>query len=156
MAGLNPTGSAAAGIRYRDRKDLVVIELVPGATCAALFTRNRFCAAPVLVARDHLNRNQPHFLLINSGNANAGTGAQGLSAATESCRALAALRGCSVDQVLPFSTGVIGELLPVERLAVALPDALSSLNENGWLDAPTNRPWLGMITLAKVDWRQNW
>jgi len=134
VAGIR-LGSAAAGIRYRDRKDLVVIELAPGATCAALFTRNRFCAAPVLMARDHLNRNQPHFLLINSGNANAGTGAHGLSAATESCRALAALRGCSVDQVLPFSTGVIGELLPVERLAVALPDALSSLNENGWLDA---------------------
>lgn len=128
-------GSAAAGIRYRDRKDLVVIELAPTASCAALFTRNRFCAAPVTVARDHLGRSQPRYLLINSGNANAGTGEAGLYAATESCRALAALRDCSVDQILPFSTGVIGESLPVERLAVALPAALASLNENGWLDA---------------------
>ncbi|MCB1750602.1 MAG: bifunctional glutamate N-acetyltransferase/amino-acid acetyltransferase ArgJ [Gammaproteobacteria bacterium] len=128
-------GSAAAGIRYRDRRDLVVVELAAGSTCAAVFTRNQFCAAPVIVARDHLTRCQPQFLLINSGNANAGTGDQGLRGAIESCRSLAVLRGCQVDQILPFSTGVIGERLPVERLALALPEALSSLNENGWLDA---------------------
>jgi len=134
VAGIR-LGSTAAGIRYRDRKDLVVVELAAGSTCAAVFTRNQFCAAPVVVARDHLTRHQPRYLLINSGNANAGTGDEGLRGATESCRSLAALRGCLVDQVLPFSTGVIGETLPVERLAVALPDALSSLNANGWPDA---------------------
>ena len=134
LAGIR-LGTVAAGIRYRDRSDLVVVELTAGSTCAALFTRNRFCAAPVVVARDHLTRHQPRYLLINSGNANAGTGDEGINGAIASCRALAALRGCQVDQVLPFSTGVIGETLPVERLVVALPDALSALNENGWLNA---------------------
>lgn len=134
VAGIR-LGSAAAGIRYRDRRDLVIVELAVGSTCAAVFTRNRFCAAPVVVARDHLTRNRPRYLLINSGNANAGTGDEGMRGAIACCRALAALRGCTADQVLPFSTGVIGEKLPVERLAVALPDALSALNQNGWLDA---------------------
>ena len=128
-------GSAAAGIRYRDQKDLVIVELAADSACAAIFTRNRFCAAPVLVARDHLGRSQPRYLLINSGNANAGTGDDGVRSALACCRALAALRSCAADQVLPFSTGVIGETLPVERLAAALPDALSALNQNGWLDA---------------------
>ena len=98
VAGIR-LGSASAGIRYQGRKDLVVIELAAGSTCAALFTRNQFCAAPVVVARDHLSSNQPRYLLINSGNANAGTGAEGVHTATESCRSLAALRGCLVDQV---------------------------------------------------------
>lgn len=125
-------GTTAAGIRYQERDDLVVIEMEQGASCAALFTRNRFCAAPVVLARRHLDTGQPRYLLINSGNANAGTGARGMHDALESCRALAALRGCAPEQVLPFSTGVIGEPLPVERLAVALPDALSALSERGW------------------------
>jgi len=134
VAGIR-LGCAAAGIRYRDRNDLVIVELAAGSTCAAVFTRNQFCAAPVVVARNHLSGSQPRYLLINSGNANAGTGDEGMRGATESCRALAALRGCLVEQILPFSTGVIGETLPVDRLAVALPDALSALNQNGWLDA---------------------
>ena len=125
-------GSAAAGIKYSQRNDLVVIELAEGSTCAAVFTRNAFCAAPVVVARRHLQAALPRYLLINSGNANAGTGDLGLHAAVETCKALAAARGCGVDQVLPFSTGVIGEPLPADRIAVTIPDALSALSANGW------------------------
>lgn len=125
-------GSAAAGIKYTDRDDLVVMELAAGSRCAAVFTRNAFCAAPVVVAREHLSSTQPHYLLINSGNANAGTGDDGQRAARESCKSLAAARACAIDQILPFSTGMIGEPLPVDRIAVAVPDALSALNPNGW------------------------
>jgi len=125
-------GSAGAGIKYRDRDDLVVIELAEGSTCAGVFTRNAFCAAPVTVAREHLDATLPRYLLINSGNANAGTGSAGLRAARETCKSVAAARGCAINQVLPFSTGVIGEPLPVDRIAVAVPDALSALSERGW------------------------
>ncbi len=125
-------GAVAAGIRYSGRDDMVIIELAEGSTCAAVFANNAFCAAPVVVAREHLVATLPHYLLINSGNANAGTGNDGLRAARESCKALAAARGCAIDKVLPFSTGVIGEPLPVDRMAVAVPDALASLSENGW------------------------
>ena len=125
-------GSAAAGIKYSQRDDLVVMELSEGATCAAVFTRNAFCAAPVILAKRHLQASLPRYLLINSGNANAGTGEQGLHAAVETCKALAAARGCAVEQVLPFSTGVIGEPLPADRIAVAVPDALTALSEDGW------------------------
>ena len=128
-------GAAAAEIRYRGRNDLLLIELAEGATCAAVFTRNAFCAAPVVLARRHLAAAPTAFLMINSGNANAGTGDAGMHAAEESCRALAALRGCRPEQVLPFSTGVIGEPLPVNRLAAGLPAALTALSERGWADA---------------------
>lgn len=125
-------GATGAGIKYRDRDDLVIIELAEGSTCAAVFTRNAFCAAPVIVAREHLSATMPRYLLINSGNANAGTGDSGLRASRESCKAVAAARSCAINQVLPFSTGVIGEPLPVDRIAVAVPDALTSLSEQGW------------------------
>ena len=125
-------GTAAAGVRYHERDDLVVIELAEGATCAAVFTRNAFCAAPVVVARRHLQAELPRYLLVNSGNANAGTGEQGLRDALKTCQALAAARGCRVEQVLPFSTGVIGEPLPADRIAVSIPDALAALNASGW------------------------
>lgn len=125
-------GVAQAGIKYRDRDDLVIIELAEGGTCAAVFTRNAFCAAPVVVAREHLSATMPRYLLVNSGNANAGTGDSGLRASRESCKAVAAARACAINQVLPFSTGVIGEPLPVDRIAVAVPDALTSLSEQGW------------------------
>jgi len=127
--------SVAAGIRYRQRDDLVVIELAEGGSCAAVFTRNAFCAAPVLVAREHLAHQPPRYLLINSGNANAGTGGAGISAARQSCAALAGRAGCVAQQVLPFSTGVIGELLPVERVEAALDDAVAALSSDGWKDA---------------------
>jgi glutamate N-acetyltransferase/amino-acid N-acetyltransferase len=124
--------AVAAGIRYQNRKDLCLMELAPGAQCAAVFTRNTFCAAPVILARRHLAAFAPRYLLINSGNANAGTGHHGLANAEASCVALADLAGCSAEAVLPFSTGVIGEPLPVARLAAALPAALASLDAGGW------------------------
>jgi len=126
--------AVAAGIRYQGRDDLVVMELAEGSRAAAVFTRNAFCAAPVTVAREHLAEGMPRYLLINSGNANAGTGAEGLEDARRSCRALAELAGCDAQQVLPFSTGVIGQRLAVERLQTALPAALEGLDGQGWDD----------------------
>ncbi len=124
--------AVAAGIRYQNRQDLCLLELAPGAQCAAVFTRNAFCAAPVILARRHLAAAAPRYLLINSGNANAGTGHRGLADAEASCAALAALAACSAEAVLPFSTGVIGEPLPVDRLAAALPAALAALDAGAW------------------------
>jgi len=124
--------SVAAGIRYRDRDDLVLMELAENSQCAAVFTRNAFCAAPVLVARQHLSRQAPRFLLINSGNANAGTGETGIEDARQSCAALAGKAGCSAEQVLPFSTGVIGERLPVDRVEAVFDKALAGLSSDGW------------------------
>jgi glutamate N-acetyltransferase / amino-acid N-acetyltransferase len=128
-------GTAAAGIKYTDRKDMVLIELAEGGSCAAVFTRNAFCAAPVHLAKAHLQAGQPRYLLINSGNANAGTGEQGMRDAEACCRMLAQATGCDADQVLPFSTGVIGVNLPVERMQQAMPAALADLREGGWADA---------------------
>jgi len=124
--------TAAAGIRYQGRDDLVLIEMAEGGSCAAVFTQNAFCAAPVTVAREHLFEGRIRFLLINSGNANAGTGMNGLGAARETCRLLADAAGCGTDQVLPFSTGVIGEDLPVEPFARTVPDLLGSLAPDNW------------------------
>jgi glutamate N-acetyltransferase/amino-acid N-acetyltransferase len=131
VAGIR-LGTAAAGIKYADRDDLLVIEIAENATCAGVFTRNAFCAAPVQVAREHLQRAAPRYLLINSGNANAGTGDQGVTDAQRCCEALAHASGCSPDQVLPFSTGVIGEMLPVEKMLQALPTALQRLDGSEW------------------------
>ena len=127
--------SVAAGIRYRDRDDLVVMELAENSQCAAVFTRNAFCAAPVLVARQHLSRQPPRYLLINSGNANAGTGEQGIADARQSCAAVAGRAGCSAEQVLPFSTGVIGERMPVDRIEAVLDKAMAGLSGDGWKSA---------------------
>ncbi len=128
-------GIAEAGIKYSERPDLVVFELATGAQCAAVFTRNRFCAAPVLLARQHLQQGAPRYLVINSGNANAGTGEAGLRDASEVCATLAGLGGCSTEAVLPFSTGVIGEPLPVARVCKALPGILKGLDADAWLHA---------------------
>ena len=127
--------AVAAGIRYQNRDDLLLIEISKGSQCAAVFTRNAFCAAPVLVARKHLENNQPRYLLINSGNANAGTGESGIFTAESSCAALAELADCQTQQVLPFSTGVIGEQLPVERITASYPALLRSLDNEQWLAA---------------------
>jgi glutamate N-acetyltransferase / amino-acid N-acetyltransferase len=124
--------AAAAGIRYRDRDDVVLIELAAGGTCAAVFTRNAFCAAPVTVAREHLAGGAVRYLLINSGNANAGTGEAGLVAARATCRLLAGAAGCRADQVLPFSTGVIGQDLPLAPFEGAIPALLATLDTDGW------------------------
>ena len=127
-------GVTAAGIRYRDRDDLVVIECVPATQCAAVFTRNRFSAAPVQVARAHLSQNMPRALLINSGNANAGTGTQGIDDASECCRLLAEHLDCQAAEVLPYSTGVIGQHLPVDTIAKAIPACIAKLaaDEDAW------------------------
>jgi len=128
-------GTTAAGIRKPDRPDLVVIECAPGTNVTAVFTRNRFCAAPVTVARDHLETAHPRALLINTGFANAGTGPHGLEDARACCAALAGQLGCRTKEILPFSTGIIGERLPVSRIVAGLPGCLMNLNENGWADA---------------------
>lgn len=128
-------GSAMAGIKKPGRRDLVVIELPETATVAGVFTLNAFCAAPVLVAKAHMERclregQVPRYWLINTGNANAGTGETGLSDANASCAALAEQTGVAANQVLPFSTGVIGEPLPMERLLAGLPHALKGRSDS--------------------------
>ena len=128
-------GTSRAQLRKKDRRDLVVIECVPGTQVAAVFTQNRFCAAPVTVAREHLGQTAPRALLINTGFANAGTGPEGLDDARRSCAALATIMGCTPQAVLPFSTGVIGERLPLERLVAGLPDCLSAMSDRGWAEA---------------------
>jgi glutamate N-acetyltransferase / amino-acid N-acetyltransferase len=127
--------TCAAGIRYRDRNDLVLIDAGPNATIAALFTTNAFCAAPVQVAREHLASGAARWLLVNAGNANAGTGAAGVVAARSICATLGHAFGATAEAVLPFSTGVIGEPLPVDRMASALPVLHAGLHEDAWLDA---------------------
>ena len=128
-------GTTSAGVKHAGRVDLMLMEIRPGATAAAVFTRNAFRAAPVMVAEQRLTETPPRFLLVNSGNANAGTGARGLADARTTCRDLAELAGCAESEVLPFSTGVIGEYLPVDRLRAALPLALAALAEDGWAAA---------------------
>jgi glutamate N-acetyltransferase/amino-acid N-acetyltransferase len=124
-----------AGIRRKGGPDLVVMELAPETRAEGRFTRNAFCAAPVTVARDHLRHDAPRFLLINAGNANAGTGADGLGAALRCCAALAEKAGCRPEQVLPFSTGVIGEPLPVAKIVDVLDAGLERLQADGWVEA---------------------
>lgn len=124
-------GTCNAGIKQTQRDDILVIEMAATGSCAAVFTQNAFCAAPVLIARDHLIH-EPRWLLVNSGNANAGTGKQGLQDAYASCAALAGEVEGTAQQVLPFSTGVIGEPLPVAKLTAALPKAVANLQEEHW------------------------
>jgi glutamate N-acetyltransferase / amino-acid N-acetyltransferase len=128
-------GVAQAGIRKVDRKDLTVVLLEEGASVAGVFTQNRFCAAPVQVCREHLARGAVRALVINTGNANAGTGEDGLSRARSTCTALARLLKLQPHQVLPFSTGVIMEPLPVERIEAGLPAALADAATDHWLRA---------------------
>ncbi|MEJ2552833.1 MAG: bifunctional glutamate N-acetyltransferase/amino-acid acetyltransferase ArgJ [Gammaproteobacteria bacterium] len=127
--------TVCAGIKKPGRRDLVVVELEEGTRCAAVFTRNAFCAAPVGLAKRHLMQQAPRYLLINTGNANAGTGARGWSDALACCQALAESAGVAAERVLPFSTGVIGEPLPVETIVNALPAAFGALSAEGWDDA---------------------
>lgn len=128
-------GTAEAAIKRPGRRDLLVVELARGSTTAAVFTKNAFCAAPVQVSKKHMSLVPPRFWLANSGNANAGTGAAGLADAQNTCLALAALEDCRPEEVLPFSTGVIGVRLPISRLIAALPEAILNLAEDGWQDA---------------------
>ena len=129
-------GITEAGVRKAQRKDLSVMLLDEGASVAGVFTQNRFCAAPVQVCREHLQSGQPiRAMVINTGNANAGTGAPGLAHARQTCEALAGLLGCAPGQILPFSTGVIMEPLPVDRLVTALPAALADAAPAHWARA---------------------
>ncbi|MEJ2042374.1 MAG: bifunctional glutamate N-acetyltransferase/amino-acid acetyltransferase ArgJ [Reinekea sp.] len=131
-------GVACAGIKSVGRRDLVVLELSPGATVGAVFTKNAFCAAPVKICKEHLaSGSEIRFLVINTGNANAGTGEQGLEDARETCNRLAAKRSLQPEQVLPFSTGVIGEYLPMPVLISGIPQALATLSVDNWMDAAT-------------------
>ena len=128
-------GSAEAYIRYQNRRDLVIFEFAEGSNVAGVFTQNAFCAAPVHVSKAHLAVGNPRYLIINTGNANAGTGTLGMKNAQETCMQLAKLAGVNPEQVLPFSTGVIGEQLPLPRLVAGLQPALDSLQEDAWTDA---------------------
>lgn len=128
-------GIASAGIKKLGRKDVVVFELAPGSSVAGVFTLNAFCAAPVTLAKAHLASGDCRYLLVNTGNANAGTGERGLADAKRCCQALAQLTACATEQVLPFSTGVIGEPLPSDKIVAALPEALADLSEENWAAA---------------------
>ncbi|SDR76983.1 glutamate N-acetyltransferase [Halopseudomonas xinjiangensis] len=136
---LNPVpgfrlGIASAGIKRPGRKDVVIMEAAEGSTIAGVFTTNAFCAAPVTLCKKHLEH-APRYLLVNTGNANAGTGKPGMQAAVRTCGELARMVNVQPEQVLPFSTGVIGELLPADKIISVLPQALSNLSESNWADA---------------------
>jgi len=129
-------GVAMAGIRKAGRRDLLLVRLAPGSRVAGVFTRNRFCAAPVTVAKQHLASGaEIRALLVNTGNANAGTGADGIARARACCERVGAALGCEAREVLPFSTGVIMEPLPVERIAGGLPACVADLREDNWVAA---------------------
>ncbi len=134
IAGIK-LGVASAGIKTVGRVDLVLIELIAGTTSSTIFTKNAFCAAPVTLAKRHQSEASPRYLLINSGNANAGTGEQGMQAAQTCCQAVAELSKLNSNTVLPFSTGVIGQQLPVEKIKTALPDAYQNLATDNWYAA---------------------
>jgi glutamate N-acetyltransferase/amino-acid N-acetyltransferase len=135
VAGIE-LGTAKAGIRKPGRRDVLIARIAPGATAAGVFTRNRFCAAPVQICRENLATGAGvRAFVVNTGNANAGTGEQGLAAARETCEALAGLIGCAPAQVLPFSTGVILEQLPLDRLVAGLPQAIADLDPAHWAQA---------------------
>ncbi|WP_136413195.1 MULTISPECIES: bifunctional glutamate N-acetyltransferase/amino-acid acetyltransferase ArgJ [Oxalobacteraceae] len=139
VAGIE-LGHAEAGVRKANRKDLLVMKLAPTASVAGVFTKNRFCAAPVQVCKAHLEGLRMaggpiRALVINTGNANAGTGDTGLANANLTCVALADLLGCDPAQILPFSTGVILEQLPVDRIKAGLPQAISNLKADNWYNA---------------------
>jgi glutamate N-acetyltransferase/amino-acid N-acetyltransferase len=128
-------GVANAGIRYADRNDIVLFEFASASSTAAVFTQNKFCAAPVVVAKQHLAAQPIRALLINAGNANAGTGAQGLEDALSSCAQVARQLDIEQSAVLPFSTGVIGELLPMPKLLDSIPALQANLQSDNWLAA---------------------
>jgi glutamate N-acetyltransferase/amino-acid N-acetyltransferase len=128
-------GTASAGIKVAGRKDLVIMKIAEGSTVAGVFTKNRFCAAPVHIAKQHMQQTTPSYFLINTGNANAGTGEQGMADSLSCCQSVADATKVAAYQVLPYSTGVIGEPLPVDLICQAIPAALDQLSGNGWTDA---------------------
>ena len=128
-------GIASAGIKKLGRRDIVVMEVAEGTSVAAVFTKNAFCAAPVTLCKKHLEAGQIRYLLTNTGNANAGTGKQGMADAVTCCNEMAERVGLSAEEIMPFSTGVIGEPLPVAKITGALDAAIADLREDNWLDA---------------------
>ena len=125
-------GAGSAGIKAPGKKDLVIFEIVPGSSVAGVFTLNAFCAAPVQLAKRHIVATSPRYLLINTGNANAGTGQQGMKDAQRCCDVLAEKLDCASQEVLPFSTGVIGEPLPTDKIVAGMQSAIDALSPQGW------------------------
>ncbi|MCH7815035.1 MAG: bifunctional glutamate N-acetyltransferase/amino-acid acetyltransferase ArgJ [Proteobacteria bacterium] len=127
--------AVASNIRYADRLDLVLIEIAERSTVAGVYTQNVFCAAPVKIAKQHSQKKSCRSFLINTGNANAGTGEAGVVAALRCCQAVADIAGLKLAEVLPFSTGVIGEELPADKIVLGIPDAYTNLSESNWHQA---------------------
>lgn len=134
-------GTTSAYIRYPNRKDLVIFELSENSQVSAIFTQNTFCAAPVVISKKHLAETSPRYLVINTGNANAGTGEQGLNNAINTCQKTADITGSNTNQILVFSTGVIGEQLPIHQVEQGIQPAIDQLQEDQWLEAA-----LGIMT----------
>lgn len=156
-AGLHPVAgielaACSAGLYKNKRNDLALFSLAEESICSAVFTKNQFCAAPVHVAKQHLGESSPRYLIVNAGNANAGTGEQGVKQAIEVCQSLSEEAGCKVSSVLPFSTGVIGEHLPVNKIICKIPELISNLDANGWLTVA--RAIMTTDTVAKAVSRQ--
>ena len=128
-------GTASAGIKTVGRKDLVLMEIAEQSSVAGIFTQNAFCAAPVVIAKRHLQSTTPRYLITNTGNANAGTGDQGLADAITCCQQIASYMHSDTEQVLPLSTGVIGEPLPMQKILDAFPEVIENLTEEGWEEA---------------------
>ena len=126
--------ASSAKIYRKKRDDIALIEITDGSVTSAAFTQNRFCAAPVQVSKNHLSKSKPRYCLINAGNANAGTGEDGLSNSKAICRELAKITNCNENEILPFSTGVIGEDLPVEKINKVLPQLVKNLSEDCWVN----------------------
>ena len=134
VAGIR-LGTACAGIKKKDHRDILLLEIAEGSETAAVFTQNAFCAAPVTISKKHLQQSQPRYLLVNTGNANAGTGEQGLSDALACCQEVANVTHTDISKVLPFSTGVIGEYLPVAKFPTAIKMAYENLSAENWESA---------------------
>ena len=126
--------ASSAKIYRKKRDDIALIEITDGSVTSAAFTQNRFCAAPVQISKNHLSKSKPRYCLINAGNANAGTGEDGLSNSKATCRELAKITNCNENEILPFSTGVIGEDLPVEKINKVLPQLVKNLSEDCWVN----------------------
>ena len=126
--------ASSAKIYRKKRDDIALIEITDGSVTSAAFTQNRFCAAPVQISKNHLSKSKPRYCLINAGNANAGTGEDGLSNSKAICRELAKITNCNENEILPFSTGVIGEDLPVEKINKVLPQSVKNLSEDCWVN----------------------
>ncbi len=140
--------AASAAIYDHPRPDLALLEIAEGSSVSAVFTQNKFCAAPVCIARQHLQRLPPRYFIVNAGNANAGTGKQGLRDAVNTCERLAAVTNCKTEQILPFSTGVIGKRLPVKNIENRLDDLVGQLSADNWFD--TARAIMTTDTLPKL------